>query len=121
MNIKGLLKKSLRKVTGINIDETSHRSISNKKSSAAKYSVVTENKKMTDLGRKTERAKGRKKMSFGKTVINILHRIIVLLIRMLCQFIHGEKGQSMPPIKNLILLDSATTLAFKIRTKKVSL
>lgn len=124
MNIKGLLKKSLRKLTSSNnIDETSKRGSS--KNSEAKYSVLidgTSRKKKMDENTTTpsdSRSRGRKRMSFGKSVINIIHRLIILLIRMLCQFIYGEKGQSMPPIKNLILLDSAATLALKIRTKKV--
>lgn len=65
--------------------------------------------------------KPKKKMGFVKTVINIGHRFLVLMFRMLIQFLYGEKGESMPPIKNLILLDSATTLAYKIRTRKVCL
>lgn len=64
-------------------------------------------------------AKSKKKMGFVKTVINIWHRFMVLMFRMLVQFLYGEKGESMPPIKNLILLDSATTLAYKIRSRKV--
>lgn len=65
-------------------------------------------------------SKPKKKMGFVKTVINIWHRFMVLMFRMLVQFLYGEKGEAMPPIKNLILLDSATTLAYKIRTRKVT-
>lgn len=68
-----------------------------------------------------DKIKPKKKMGFIKTVINIMHRFLVLMFRMLIQFLYGEKGQSMPPIKNFILLDSATTLAYKIRTRKVRL
>jgi len=58
--------------------------------------------------------------SLAKTVLNIGHRLVAVFVRYLLVFIYGEKGESMPPIKNLILLDSATTLAYKIRTKKIS-
>lgn len=68
---------------------------------------------------KMNNPKSKKKMGFVKSVINIVHRFLVLMFRMLIQFLYGEKGESMPPIKNLILLDSATTLAYKIRTRKV--
>uniref|UniRef100_A0A336K9U2 CSON004845 protein n=1 Tax=Culicoides sonorensis TaxID=179676 RepID=A0A336K9U2_CULSO len=64
--------------------------------------------------------KNKKSMGFVKGVINIVHRFLVLMFRMLIQFLYGEKGESMPPIKNLILLDSATTLAYKIRTRKLT-
>lgn len=33
---------------------------------------------------------------------------------------YGEKGESMPPITDLLILDSASSLATKIRTRKVS-
>lgn len=62
-------------------------------------------------------SKGR---SFGKICANILQRFISVFVRFLFKnVIYGEKGQSMPPIKNLLLLEPATVLAMKIRTKKV--
>lgn len=61
-----------------------------------------------------------KKRSFGKIVANLLQRFLSVFIRFLFKnVIYGEKGQSMPPIKNLLLLEPATVLAMKIRTKKV--
>lgn len=53
-------------------------------------------------------------------VINYIHAILEIVARFLFQLYNGRKGQQMPPIKDLILLDSATTIAHKIRTKKVS-
>lgn len=58
--------------------------------------------------------------SIIKSMITITHRLLIVFVRYFLTFIHGEKGASMPPIKNLILLDSATTLGYKIRTRKVS-
>lgn len=58
---------------------------------------------------------------FFKTIINIIHRFVVLFLRFVFKnIIYGEKGQSVPPIKNLLLLEPASTLAMKIRTKKIT-
>lgn len=61
-----------------------------------------------------------KKRSFVKVFANILQRFIVVIARFLFKNVfYSERGQSMPPIKNLLLLEPATVLAMKIRTKKV--
>src|SRR5690349_23761482 len=61
-----------------------------------------------------------KKRSLAKVFANILQRFIVLIARFLFKNVfYSEKGQSMPSIKNLLLLEPATVLAMKIRTKKV--
>ena len=61
-----------------------------------------------------------KQRSFGKMVANLFQRLLSVFIRFLFKYaIYGEKGQSMPPIKNLLLLEPASVLAMKIRTKKV--
>lgn len=44
----------------------------------------------------------------------------MLCIRFLLSKYHGEHGRVMPPINDLILLESATALAEKIRMRKVS-
>lgn len=44
----------------------------------------------------------------------------MLCARFVLTSYHGEHGKSMPAINDLILLESATALAEKIRTKKVS-
>jgi hypothetical protein len=59
--------------------------------------------------------------SFFKIAMNIFIRFVIITVRMVMKYIYGEKGAQMPPIKDLILLESATSLAHKIRTKKVSL
>lgn len=68
-------------------------------------------KKMTEL----------KPRPLWKTIVNIVHRFLVLILRFVFKnMIYPGKGQTVPPIKNLLLLEPATTLAMKIRTKKVT-
>lgn len=56
-----------------------------------------------------------------KTILNIVHRFVLLLLRFVFKnIIYPGKGQTVPPIKNLLLLEPATTLAMKIRTGKIS-
>ena len=63
-----------------------------------------------------------KKRSFGKIFANLFQRILVVLARFIFKnVVYSAKGASMPPIKNLLLLEPATVLAMKIRTKKVTL
>lgn len=58
--------------------------------------------------------------NLGKVIANLLQRFLSVFLRFLFKnVIYSEKGQSMPPIKNLLLLEPATVLAMKIRTKKV--
>lgn len=64
--------------------------------------------------------KGPKKRSFAKTVANLFQQFLEIFVRFLFKNVfYGDKGKSMPPIKNLLLLEPATVLAMKIRTKKV--
>jgi hypothetical protein len=61
-----------------------------------------------------------KPRSFGKVVANLFQRFLNVFMRFLFKnVIYSPKGQSMPPIKNLLLLEPASVLAMKIRTKKV--
>ncbi|CAH1971082.1 unnamed protein product [Acanthoscelides obtectus] len=55
---------------------------------------------------------------YTRQVIRVVYGIVELMFHKLFGLIYG-KGQCMPPITDLILLDSATTLAFKIRTRKL--
>lgn len=62
-----------------------------------------------------------KKRSFAKTVANLFQRCLEVFMRFLFKNVfYSDKGKSMPPIKNLLLLEPASVLAMKIRTKKVS-
>lgn len=56
---------------------------------------------------------------FKRTVVKILFNFVQVVCRFMLKIVYGGPGQKMPPIKNLLLLDSASTLALKIRTKKV--
>ncbi|KAG5681224.1 hypothetical protein PVAND_010678 [Polypedilum vanderplanki] len=63
----------------------------------------------------------KKKRSFVKIVLNIIHRFLTVIARFLYRnLIYGEKGKIVPPIKNLLLLEPASVLAMKIRTQKVT-
>lgn len=68
----------------------------------------------------TETGAVQKQRSFTKIIANLLQKFVVVFMRFLFKnVIYSEKGQSMPSIKNLLLLEPATVLAMKIRTKKV--
>ena len=61
-----------------------------------------------------------RQQTFGKVIANLFQRLLSVFMRILFKYvIYGEKGQSTPPIKNLLLLEPASSLAIKIRTKKV--
>lgn len=55
-------------------------------------------------------------------LLNVFHRLVELIARGIHLFIAFLKGpaESQPPIKDLTLLHSATTLAFKIRNKQLT-
>ncbi|XP_070156051.1 fatty-acid amide hydrolase 2 [Polyergus mexicanus] len=55
-------------------------------------------------------------------VLNVVHRLVELIVRgtlLLIAYISGP-AESQPPIKDLTLLHSATTLALKIRNKQLT-
>lgn len=60
------------------------------------------------------------KPSILLVTMNFMHRFLMLCVRFVLAKYYGEHGESMPAINDLILLESATALAEKIRTKKVS-
>ena len=67
-----------------------------------------------------EKAATVKQQSVVKVIANLFQRFLNVLVRFLFKYvIYGKKGQSMPPIRNLLLLESASSLAIKIRTRKV--
>lgn len=61
-----------------------------------------------------------RKPSVLVVALNLLHRFFGLCVRFIMVKRHGEHGPSMPPIDDLLLLESASSIAEKIRTKKVS-
>lgn len=54
------------------------------------------------------------------TFCRILHSFIEVIMRFLLKLVYGGPGERMPPIKNLLLLESASSLALKIRTGKIT-
>lgn len=62
----------------------------------------------------------RKPRTLIKSAINVGHKFLILLVRWFLKTIYGEHGQKMPPIRNLILMESASSLAQKIRKRKLT-
>lgn len=67
-----------------------------------------------------ETADAVQKPSIILVALNLIHRFLSLCVRFVLVKVHGEHGPSMAPIDDLLLLESATSIAEKIRTKKVS-
>lgn len=65
-------------------------------------------------------SKRSKRPPLGICIMNMIFNIFTKCLRFVFQMIYGAKGESMPPITDPILLDSATTIARKIRQKEVS-
>lgn len=61
----------------------------------------------------------KKRTSKLKKFIMFIHTTIGPIFRIICRLLYGERGSSVTPIKNEILLESATSLASKIRSQKV--
>lgn len=59
----------------------------------------------------------------AKKILGAFHRVFMLIVRAILLLIAYLKGPAkvQPPIKDLTLLHSATTLGLKIRTKQVSI
>ena len=51
----------------------------------------------------------------------LVFRIVEVISNVLFWVVYHGSGEKMPPIQNLLLLDTATAIAHKIRTRKVSL
>lgn len=68
---------------------------------------------------KMSEVEGYSKHKFIRNVFRIIHSFVEVIMRFLLRLVYGGPGELMPPIKNLILLESASSLALKIRTKKV--
>ncbi|CAG9864822.1 unnamed protein product [Phyllotreta striolata] len=58
--------------------------------------------------------------SYKKAAIRIVHGVVEMIFHWLFGLVYGGKQKTMPPIKDLLLLESATSLARKIRTGKVT-
>lgn len=58
--------------------------------------------------------------SFIQRTLNVLHRYMCHIVRFVMVKLYGKHGESVPPIDDKLLLESATSIAEKIRTKQVS-
>lgn len=56
----------------------------------------------------------------GRAIGAYIFGMLQLFFRQIFRLIYGAKGESMPPITDAILLESATSLAKKIRSQEVS-
>nr|CAD7458493.1 unnamed protein product [Timema tahoe] len=54
----------------------------------------------------------------SRVLMRLSHRFIEMVVRCLLQLIYRSPGEQLPPIQDLLLLDSASALAYKIRTRK---
>lgn len=57
---------------------------------------------------------------YARAFLRIVQGLIEVAVHWMFGAVYGSRGKRMPPIRDLVLLDSATTIAFKIRTGKVS-
>lgn len=66
--------------------------------------------------------KNQNKMQSKRHILSTIHRLLELILRQIYLFFAFLKGpaQQQPPIKDLVLLNSATALASKIRNKQVN-
>ncbi|XP_047105781.1 fatty-acid amide hydrolase 2-A [Schistocerca piceifrons] len=64
---------------------------------------------MSEVARRLQRA-----------AIRLVFRLLELIVSGFLQLVYHGKGEVVPPINNLLLLEPASTLALKIRTRKVS-
>lgn len=53
-------------------------------------------------------------------ILSLMHRYFCIFVRLVMVKLYDEHGPSMPPIDDGLLLESATSIAEKIRTKQVS-
>lgn len=60
------------------------------------------------------------RVSVFTMVLQFLYRILVISVRFLVVRIYGRHGQVVSPVDDPLLLESATSIAHKIRTKEVS-
>lgn len=91
------------------------------KQSVRTFIMATKQQVGLSSSTKTEAASGLhvQKPSIVLVALNLFHRLLCVCVRFVLVKVHGEHGQSMPPIEDLLLLESATSIAEKIRNKKV--
>lgn len=52
-------------------------------------------------------------------IVHLLHRYLCIFVRLVKVAFYGKHGESMPPIEDRLLLESATSIAEKIRLQQV--
>lgn len=57
--------------------------------------------------------------NFVKSCLKILYGLIDVFFHWLFSIVYGKNGKTMPAISDLLLLESASSIAFKIRNGKV--
>ena len=67
-----------------------------------------------------EKKSQERELSFFWCVLILLHRYFCIFVRLLYVKLYDERGQSMLPIDDRLLLEPATSIAEKIRTKQVN-
>lgn len=85
-----------------------------------KGSKKPSHRRSSSRSRHSDSAKRKRGSPFLRIVGDVFFRLYTMLARFMFRFIYGDKGQSMPAITDPILLESATSLASKIRKQEVS-
>lgn len=57
--------------------------------------------------------------SLKQVAARVFHRVVELVARALFSIVYLGSKEKVAPISNMLLLESASSLAFKIRTRKV--
>lgn len=57
--------------------------------------------------------------SFVFRVLHLFHRYVCIFVRLVMVAFYGKHGESIPPIDDRLLLESATSIAEKIRKREV--
>lgn len=57
---------------------------------------------------------------FVNNLLKILYGIVDVLFHWLFSLVYGKNGKTMPAVSDLLLLESATSIAYKIRNGKVT-
>ncbi|XP_067626326.1 fatty-acid amide hydrolase 2 [Eurosta solidaginis] len=101
-------------MTEINASNNEEKSKHSKRHSRRRHSSSSS----VSSGRRRRAAQ--KRCSFVGCILEVLFSFITKIVRLVFQLFYGVKGETMPAITDPILLESATSLARKIRKQEVS-
>lgn len=102
----------MTETNAFNNDEKSKRS---RRHSSRRHSTSSS----VSSGKGGRRHRARKGCSIGAFIGQLLFNFISKILRLIFQLIYGVKGEPMPAITDPVLLESATSLARKIRKQEV--